>query len=342
VELNVLSRNITEHAPTRVALVGSGGSGKSALACALGHRLSRRFQRRIHWFRVGAWSFGTLTEMLALGFGTSLDTRRRVTELRAFLRTEERLIVLDNHEDDRAMCQLLAALDGSRATIVITARRCLLSGVLIYPVIAPLVSSGRTAFPRVAELTTRLRYNPLALDIADGIVQSAAASGRELSDYLEREQVSRVRVIAHEDDLPEVALLVDWAWQRLSAVSRRMLTVLTHMEGDHMGRGSLSLLARAGRDTDRTLAELEAWRLIQEPSPGRYTVHAVVRYAVARKTKPAPARLFEHYIALLERRPELLVWEQTHLFAAMDYAHRTSNLEAMLRVERLLHELSQR
>src|SRR5438552_1684371 len=65
-ELATLARTIEATAPARLALVGAGGSGKSMLACALGHRMARRFEGRIHWFRVGAWDFHTLAEMLAL------------------------------------------------------------------------------------------------------------------------------------------------------------------------------------------------------------------------------------------------------------------------------------
>src|SRR6185369_10197376 len=69
-ELRTLGQTITAAAPTRLALVGSGGSGKSMLAASLGHRLEAFFGGRIEWFRVGAWDFPTLTEMLALRFGT--------------------------------------------------------------------------------------------------------------------------------------------------------------------------------------------------------------------------------------------------------------------------------
>src|SRR6185503_8123181 len=127
----------------------------------------------------------------------------------------ERLIVLDNHEDDGAMERLFEAFADSKSTFVITARRCLLSGMLIYPVVAPLVTSGQSAFPRVAALTRLLRWNPLALDIADGIVASRAASVKALGEFLRDAGVTRVRALEHEDDLPEIALLVDWAWPRL-------------------------------------------------------------------------------------------------------------------------------
>jgi hypothetical protein len=339
-ELATLARTIEATAPTRLALVGSGGSGKSLLACALGHRMARRFSGRIDWFRVGAWDFRTLAEMLALRFGTSRERRALVPELRAFLmRGGERFVVLDNHEDDAAMARLLDALSGTPATFVITARRCLLAGVLIFPVTAPLVTSGKSAFPRVARLTRVLRWNPLALDIANAIVASRGASVATLAAYLDAKGASRVKAIDHEDDLPEVALLVAWAWTRLGAESRRMLGVLSHVDGDHMDLDSLAKLARARRGAKEALAALERWHLVQEPMPGRYAVHAVVRHAVARWTKPIAARVFEHYIALLEAHPERLVLEQTHLFAAMDHAQRIGNLGAMLRIDELLSRL---
>jgi hypothetical protein len=338
-ELATLVRTIGATAPTRLALVGAGGSGKSMLAAALGHRLARRFGGRVHWFRVGAWDFRTLAEMLALRFGTSRERAALVPELRARLTTDgEHLVILDNHEDDDAMARLLDALAGTAATFVITARRCLLGGVLVFPVTAPLVTSGRSAFPRVARLTRPLRWNPLALDIADAIVESGGATIAELGAYLDANGVARVRVIDHEDDLPEVALLVRWGWERLGAESRRMLGVLSHVEGDHVDRASLALLARA-RAPARALAPLRRWRLVQEPMPGRYAVHAVVRHAVRRWTEGAPARVFAHYVSLLERHPERLMLEQTHLFAAMDHAHRVSDLGGMLRIERLLARL---
>jgi len=338
-ELATLVRTIDATRPARLALVGSGGSGKSLLACALGHRLARRFGGRLDWFRVGAWDFRTLAEMLALRYGTSRARDALVPELRAFLTTGERLVVLDNHEDDRAMARLLHELSGTRATFVITARRCLLAGVLVFPVTAPLVTTGRTAFPRVARLTRTLRWNPLALDIADSIVSSGAATVAELEDFLEARGATRVCVIAHEDDLPEVALLVAWAWPLLRPESRRMLGVLSHIEGDHVDLASLASLARVGPRPEGALAPLRKWHLVQEPMKGRLAVHAVVRYAVARRTSFGPERAFAHYVSLLERHPERLDLEQTHLFAAMDHAHRSSDLAAMLRIERLLQGL---
>jgi hypothetical protein len=246
--------------------------------------------------------------------------------------------VLDNHENDAAIERLFGALPDCRASFVITARRCLLAGVMIFPVVAPLVTAGACAFPRVAGLTRLLRWNPLALDIADGIVASRAASVKALGEFLLENGVARVRALEHEDDLPEVALLVDWAWERLGPDARRALGVLAHVEGEHVDAASLAALARIAR-LGPALAELGRWRLVQQPVHGRYALHAVVRHAVMRRTKPDAHRVFAHYVTLLEQHPERLELEQSHLFAAMEYASRKNDLYAMLRVEDLARRL---
>jgi hypothetical protein len=339
-ELATLSRAIEATAPTRLALVGAGGSGKSMLANALAHRLASFFGARVSWFRVGSWDFNTLTEMLALRFGLPAGGNR-VARLNAFFaRTGPRLIVFDNHEDDRVMARLLDSFTRAPVTFVITARRCLLAGVLIFPVTAPLVTAGRSAFPRVARLTRMLRWNPLALDIVDGIVASGAGTVGELFAFLDKRGVQRVRAVEHEDDLPEIAFLVDWAWRKLAPASKRILGVLAHVEGDHVDIASLAILARVRVRFAGALEPLLSWRLVQEPVLDRFTLHAVVRHAVVRRTALAPELVFEHYMKLLEAQPERLNLEQTHLFAAMDHAHRTGNLNAMLRLEALGRRLA--
>ncbi len=251
-------------------------------------------------------------------------------------------VVLDNHEDDRAMARFLDELRGVNVTWVITARRCLLSGVSIFPVTPPLATTGKSAFPRVAALTKLVRANPLALDIADAIVRSRAATTGELATWLIHRGVDRVRVVEHEDDLPEVSLLVQWAWRRLDRDARRLLWVLADVSGDHAGADSLFALGRIGRAGKRALAQLCRWHLVQEPLRDRFALHAVVRYAVRKNMKATrldPRRMFDHYIELLERDPNRLDLEQTHLFAAMDFAHTASDLGAALRIERLLRRL---
>jgi hypothetical protein len=340
-ELATLASAVLAGHQRRFALIGSGGSGKSTLACALGHRVRRAFPGGIHWFRVGAWDERTLTGMLALRFGVPMLRSRKLARLRAHLSARgETFIVLDNHEDDRAVAALLDALRDAPVTWVITARRCLLAGVSVYPVVPPLMTLGQSPFPAVASLTRLLRWNPVALDLADALVSSGEIGAPELGEWLVAEGVDRVRVIAHEDDLPEVGLLVAWSFPRLPPASRRMLAVLAHTEGDHLDEVSLGQLARTRGGA--ALAALQRFRLVQEPLAGRFALHATVRHAVAKRTRADHAALFEHYVSLLEHHPERLELEQTHLFAAMDQASNTGDVNAAVRVERLVAMLEAR
>jgi hypothetical protein len=278
--------------------------------------------------------------MLAVRFGTPRARQALFPGLRRHLsRARPTFIVLDNHEDDRAMARFLDELRSAHATWVITARRCLLSGVSIFPVTAPLVTQGKIAFPRVAPLTGLLRHNPLALDMADALVSSRAASVGALRDWLLERGVDRVRAVSHEDDLPEVTLLVDWAWRQLDRVARRLLAVLAHVSGDHTAEDSLLVLAGVGAAGIPQLNQLRRWHLVQEPFRGRLALHAVVRFVVHGRTQVDQRRIIEHYLALLESHPERFDLEQTHLFAAMDFAHTSSNLGQALRIERLLRAL---
>jgi hypothetical protein len=322
----------------RLALVGGGGSGKSMLAAALAHRLARHYPGGAHWFRIGDWDHRTLLQMLALRW----DRLREPLEehVRGLLRQNGRggrtLIVLDNHENDRAVARFLEILRDAPVTWVLTARRCLLSGVSLFPVVPPLAHARRSAFPAVAALTELLRWNPLALDLATALVEGRATSVATLGKWLRQEGVEQVHVMAHEDDVVEVRLLVEWAWARLREDERQLLLVLAHSPGDDVDARSWLALSDQPGASLRSLARLRRWRLVQEPRAGRFALHAVVRYALSSKGEVPAERYFTHYVALLEREPQRFVVEQTHLFAAMDHAQHVSSLEKVLRLEALL------
>lgn len=336
-ELRTLRRLLARH-PARVALVGAGGSGKTTLAAELGHRVARRFAGGVHWLRLGAWDERVLAQMLALRLRLGAGGLGGVA--RALARGPDRLLVLDNHENDAATAALMDAV-GERAPVsfVVTARRCLVAGVTIVPVVPPLVLAERPPFPRVASLTRALRSSPLALEIADALVAERVIGVAALGAWLERHGIRKVRALAHEDDVPEVGLVVELAWSRLEAPARRMLAVLAHAGGDHVDHASLARLARAGPSAPRALARLRALRLVQEPIAGRFALHATLRHALAARTRFDPERLFEHYVGLLERDPSRLVLEEAHLFAAMDHAHDSGDLDKILRVDELVTRL---
>jgi hypothetical protein len=58
------------------------------------------------------------------------------------------------------------------------------------------------------------------------------------------------------------------------------------------------------------------------------------------RTEPDAGRVFSHYVTLLERHPERLELEQSHLFDAMEHASREHDMQAILRVQALARRLS--
>ena len=95
------------------------------------------------------------------------------------------------------------------------------------------------------------------------------------------------------------------------------------------------------RKPEPALTALERWRLVQQPVRERYTLHAVIRYAIARRTKPDADHLHSHYVSLLERNPERLELEQSHLFAAMEHASEKNDMDGLLRIEALVRRLGE-
>ncbi len=337
-ELALLTALVRHDHPTAIALVGGGGAGKSTLAAALGHRLRARFEGRIAWVRIGAWDARTVLEMMALGLGHAPGDRPARTVRRA-IGARAALVVLDNHESDEATAAVLAELRGAPVTWVLTARRCLLGGVTVVPVTPPLIDRRRDLFPRVAGLTRLLRWNAVALDVADGLVASGREDVASLRRALLAGGVDRIRPMAHEDDVPEVRAVVRAALRSVGPVARRLLAVLASSRGDSIGVEALLAIGRAGVRGPEALDALAETRLVQQPAPGRLTLHATVRAAVERELPLDPGQVARWYLRHFEEEPRRVADDPTQLFALMDWAQETREVGAFVRVHALAEAL---
>ncbi len=342
-ELATLTALVKHDHPTALALVGGGGSGKSTLAAALGHRLRKHFDGRVAWVRIGAWDPRTVLEMMAIGLGRA-PGERPDREVRRAIGPEPALIVLDNHESDAATAAVLAKLRGAPVTWVLTARRCLLGGMTVFPVVPPLIERREILFPRVARITRLLRWNAVALDIADGLVASGRASVAALERALVAGGVDRIRPMAHEDDVPEVRAVVLAALATLEPAARRLLGVLASSRGDAVATDAwLAIASRGARALPGGVAAISALReirLVQEPTPGRFALHATVRAALERVLPLDPARVAHWYLAHFEGEPRRVADDPTHLFALMDWAQETGEVGAIMRVHALAEALT--
>jgi hypothetical protein len=338
-ELATLSKLVRSDHPTTLALIGGGGSGKSTLAAALGHRLMRHFAGRVAWVRIGNWDPQTVLEMMAFGLGHAPGTNpERI--VREAIGAEPALVVLDNHESDATTAAVLTKLRGLPVTWVLTARRCLLGGISIFPVVPPLIERREVLFPRVASLTRTLRWNAVALDIADGLVATKRATVAELEVALTKAGVDRVVPMAHEDDIPEVRAMVMIALARVGRAEKRLLAVLASSRGDDIGDEALRVLARLTPTDSGAIRSLCSLRLIQEPRVSQFTLHATVRAALERVLTLNPERVARFYLEYFEAAPQRLADNPTQLFALMDWAQESGNLTNVLRVHALVEALA--
>ncbi len=329
-----MSALIRRDHPTALALLGGGGSGKSTLAAALGHRLMRHFKRRVAWIRIGGWDPVTVLEMIAFGLGQAPGERPEHA-VRQAIGSTPALLVLDNHESDAATAAVLRRLRGLPVSWVLTARRCLLGGITIFPVVPPLIERREILFPRVARLTPILRWNAVALDLADGLVAARRATVVELALALSKAGVDRVVPMAHEDDIPEVRAIVMAALARLGPAEKRILATLASSRGDAISTSALLSISRTGAAGPEALRTLRSIRMVQEPLAGRYTLHATVRAALERVLKLDPSRVVSFYLRHFEAEPQRVAEDPTQLFALMDWAQEGGDVGQIVRVHAL-------
>ena len=311
------------------AIEGMAGIGKTQLAVHAGHRLlaAGHFDRvlfvNLRGFhpdasRPPADPAAVLDGFLRLlgmpGAQIPHPPAARAAAYRELLAGTRTLIVLDNAASAEQVRPLLP--DTAGCLTLITSRRDLAelhpTARLTVDVFAPgeAVAFLTAALPgvppgadpdAVARIARRCGHLPLALSVIAGHIRNTP--GWTLTDHAdrldERERDRRLEA--------GVELALDVSYRHLSAGQQRLLRLAALHPGQDLDAYAAAALTDTDLDTARTsLAALFRDHLVQPATPGRYTLHDLVRaYAATRAQdqdspparRAALTRLYDYYLA---------------------------------------------
>ncbi|MFI9267875.1 AfsR/SARP family transcriptional regulator [Streptomyces werraensis] len=312
-ELAVLTEPDPADAVSVVAVDGPAGVGKTALVVRAAHRISDRYPDGCLFVDLHAHSRERgrpapervlrrlLRSVGADGSEVPDDLDDLMTVWRAVTSPLRLLLVLDDAADTRQIRPLLPAGPGSR--VIVTGRQRLAgldadhrvtletlgpgeAGSLLRQIV------GRERTDREPEATRELvrlcAGLPLALRIAGARLQTRPAW--TLGYLVERmaDDEGRLGELSAGDRSVEAAFRL--SYDQLPPEQRRGFRTLglsPTVEFDV--RTPAAMLGRSARDAGRILESLVDMSLLQQPRPGRYRLHDLVRVHARRLAEAAPA-----------------------------------------------------
>jgi tetratricopeptide (TPR) repeat protein/transcriptional regulator with XRE-family HTH domain len=310
------------------AIDGMAGVGKTAFAIHAAHRLAHQYPDGQVFLDLRAHAAGLQpldpfdalgTLLLTVGVGAQAlppDLDARVSLWRDHLAARRMLIVLDDAAGNDQVRSLLPGAAG--CLVLITSRRRLAAledarpltlGTLppadAAALLARLAEPGRAAeWAAVADLVELAGRLPLAIGLLAGRLRSHPAwTVRHLAALL-RASGDRLAELRAENVAVEAAF--ELSYRDLPADLRRLFARLGAHPGREIDAHAAAALdgvepAEAGRRLERLYDE----HLVDEPAPGRYRLHDLLR-AYARSLagedgEDAADRLLEHYLRALAR-----------------------------------------
>ncbi|BCL15863.1 BTAD domain-containing putative transcriptional regulator [Micromonospora sagamiensis] len=309
--------------PVVVATItGMAGVGKTALAVHWAHRVRQHFPDGQLYVNLRGYSTANPVRegealagfLHALGVPAEqipVDPGQAAALLRTLLDGRRMLLVLDNAASadqvrpllpgtpgclalvtSRDRLSGLVAIDGARRIALDVLTGAEASALLTRIIPADQVSAAPTEIAELAEVCARL---PLALRIAaaDLIDHPGRPIGAHTARLSAGNQLAGLRV--EGDDQAAVRAAFDLSYAALPASTRRLFRLLGPAPGADVTVPAAAALAALDEVTAaRELDRLAAAHLVQQPRPGRYTFHDLLRiYAVERATAedPAPERV---------------------------------------------------
>lgn len=282
--------------PVLNLIVGSPGTGKSALALHWGNLVTDRFpDGRIYLDLRGHDPERAIDPHEALGYLLASlgvdpalvpsDTDQRAAFWRSRSFSRRLLVLLDNAADSDQVAPLLST--GPETVTVVTSRNALSELVLLagtrttaVDLLAPDYATAllrRMIEPRrgpvderdLAELARRCGYLQLALRVAvQRLLKSPLLTVAELVEELQ----GRARILG------PVRAVFDGSYRSLRPATARLFRLLGAAPGSDLSTGAITALADADSATVRAqIEELWSGHLLAPGRPGRYVVHDLLQ-----------------------------------------------------------------
>ncbi len=296
-----------EPGSTPVTVVsGLGGVGKTSLALRWAHDNLHRFPDgqlyvNLHGFSPSTPAARPQTTvydfLVALGMDNKAiptSTEAQIGLYRSLLTGKRMLILLDNARDAE---QVRPLIPGSPSCVVLVTSRRRLNGLIategarsitlgpLTPAEAHRLLTARAGERRVAaepdaaqSIITGCDHFPLALAIA-----AARAAGdphlplAELAAEL-REAETRLDALDTGDLDTSLRGVLDTSHRALPGAAARLLDLLSLLPGQNIGLTAIAALSGLAPPRSKALLRtLETAHLVQQPTPGRYELHDLVR-----------------------------------------------------------------
>lgn len=345
-----------------VTLCGMAGVGKTAVALHWAHQMVGRFPDGQLYANLRGFgptgALMTATDVLPTFLETLGVPARQIPHApaaqiglyRSLLMGKQILIVLDNARDSEHVRPLLPAAPGS---MVLVTSRDQLAGLIVsegaHPIpIEPLSTrESRQMLARrlggeridaeplaVQDIVAACGGLPLTLAIVAG--RATVRRGFALSALaVELLETKGLDAFSHEDAACDARAVISWSYDRLGDAAARLLRLIGLHPGPDFTASAAAGLAGVSIQRSRSLlGELANAHLLVEHTPGRYSLHDLLRaYAAelalvndsAFERGDATQRLLDHYLhsafAAANRLDPHLYAERIHLRPPLSQTH---------------------